>query len=59
MPRAAGQIREGLTYLCTEPVLAATSVIMLVVFVAAYNFQVSLALIAADTLRAIARHMAA
>jgi len=50
VPRAAGQIREGLTYLCTEPVLAATSVIMLVVFVAAYNFQVSLALIAADTL---------
>jgi MFS family permease len=50
VPRASGQIREGLIYICTQPVLAATSIIMIVVFSAAYNFQVSLALIAAETL---------
>jgi MFS family permease len=33
-----------------DPVLAATSIIMAVVFVSAYNFQVSLALIASDVL---------
>jgi MFS family permease len=48
--RASGQIREGLVYVCTEPVLAATSIIMVMVFVSAYNFQVSLALIASETL---------
>ncbi len=48
--RTPGQVREGLVYVWREPVLAATAAIMIVVFVAAYNFQVSLALIAADTL---------
>jgi MFS family permease len=33
-----------------EPILAATSIIMIIVFAAAYNFQVSLALIASDVL---------
>lgn len=50
VPRASGQIREGLHYVCTEPVLAATAIIMIVVFAAAYNFQISLALIASETL---------
>jgi MFS family permease len=50
VPRTSGQIRQGLTYLWGEPSLAATSVIMTVVFVAAYNFQISLALIASDIL---------
>jgi MFS family permease len=48
--RASGQIRDGLIYVCTEPVLAATSVVMIVVFASAYNFQISLALIASQTL---------
>jgi MFS family permease len=50
VPRTSGQIRQSLTYLWGEPTLAATSVIMTVVFVAAYNFQISLALIASDIL---------
>jgi MFS family permease len=50
VPRASGQIREGLIYVCTDPELAATSIIMIVVFATAYNFQVSLALIASETL---------
>jgi MFS family permease len=50
VPRARGQVRQGLAYVRTEPVLATTSIVMTVVFVAAYNFQVSLALIAFDTL---------
>jgi predicted MFS family arabinose efflux permease len=50
VPRAPGQIRDGLIHVCTEPVLAATSIIMIVVFATAYNFQVSLALIASETL---------
>jgi MFS family permease len=50
VPRTSDQIRQGLTYLWGEPTLAATSVIMTVVFVAAYNFQISLALIASDIL---------
>lgn len=49
-PRASGQIREGLIYVRKDPVLAAASIIMAVVFVSAYNFQVSLALIASDVL---------
>jgi hypothetical protein len=48
--RASGQIREGLIYAYTEPVLMATLVVMTVVFTAAYNFQISLALIASETL---------
>ena len=48
--RASGQIREGLIYAYTEPVLMATLVVMTVVFMAAYNFQISLALIASETL---------
>jgi MFS family permease len=50
VPRARGQVRQGLAYVCTDPVLATTSVVMIVVFATAYNFQVSLALIASDTL---------
>jgi MFS family permease len=50
VPRTSGQIRQGLVYLWGEPTLAATSVIMTVVFVAAYNFQISLALIASNIL---------
>ncbi len=45
-----GQIRQGIRYIRIEPLLAVTSVIMVVVFAAAYNFQVSLALIASDVL---------
>ena len=48
VPRASGQIREGLIYVWNDPVLAATSIVMIVVFAAAYNFQVSLALVATD-----------
>lgn len=36
--------------MCREPVLAATSIVMICVFAAAYNFQISLALIASETL---------
>ena len=50
VPRASGQIREGLVYVYTEPVLVATLIVMTVVFTAAYNFQISLALIASETL---------
>jgi MFS family permease len=50
VPRASGQIRQGLAYVWTDPVLAATSIVMIVVFAAAYNFQISLALIASETL---------
>jgi len=50
VPRARDQVRQGLAYVCTDPVLATTSVVMIVVFATAYNFQVSLALIASDTL---------
>ena len=49
LPRAPGQIRQGLTYVWTDPILAATSIVMIVVFAAAYNFQISLALIASET----------
>jgi MFS family permease len=48
--RASGQIRQALIYLCTDPVLVTTSIVMTVVFASAYNFQISLALIASDTL---------
>jgi MFS family permease len=47
---ASGQIREGLMYVCTDPVLAVTTVVMIVVFASAYNFQISLAMIASQTL---------
>jgi MFS family permease len=50
VPRTSGQIREGLAYVRSEPVLAATSIVMIAVFASAYNFQTSLALIASDTL---------
>jgi MFS family permease len=48
--RASGQIRQGLAYVCADPLLAVTSIVMIVVFATAYNFQISLALIASDTL---------
>jgi MFS family permease len=48
--RASGQIRQGLTNVCKDPLLAATSIVMTVVFATAYNFQISLALIASETL---------
>jgi MFS family permease len=50
VPRAPGQIREGLSYVRADPVLATTSIVMTVVFAAAYNFQISLALIASNLL---------
>ncbi len=50
VPRAPGQIREGLSYVRADPVLATTSIVMTVIFVAAYNFQISLALVASDVL---------
>jgi MFS family permease len=46
--RLPGQIRQGLVYMRRDPVLAATSLVMIVIFVAAYNFQVAIALIARD-----------
>jgi MFS family permease len=48
--RGSRQVRQGLIYVCRDPVLAATSIVMIVVFAAAYNFQISLALIASETL---------
>jgi MFS family permease len=48
--RASGQIRQGLRYVCTDPLLATTSIVMIVVFATAYNFQISLVLIASETL---------
>lgn len=50
VPRASGQVRQGLTYVFTDPLLAVTSIVMTVVFASAYNFQISLALIASETL---------
>jgi MFS family permease len=50
LPRAPGQIRQGLTYVWKDPVLAATWIVMIGVFAAAYNFQISLALIASETI---------
>jgi len=50
VPRAPGQVRDGLAYVRGDPLLAAVSVVMIVVFAAAYNFQISLALIASDVL---------
>jgi MFS family permease len=50
VPRASGQIRQGLAYVRAEPVLAATSMVMIVVFASSYNFQIALALIASETL---------
>jgi MFS family permease len=50
VPRSPGQIREALIYVRNEPALAASMIIMTVVFIAAYNFQISLALIASDIL---------
>lgn len=50
VPRASGQVRQGLTYVCTDLLLATTSIVMTVVFATAYNFQISLALIASETL---------
>jgi predicted MFS family arabinose efflux permease len=47
VPPVPGQIREALTYVRSQPALAATAIVMIVVFVCAYNFQVALALIAA------------
>jgi MFS family permease len=50
VPRASGQIRQGLAYVLTDPLLAVTSIVMTVVFASAYNFQISLALIASEIL---------
>jgi MFS family permease len=55
VPRASGQIREALIYVRNEPLLAATMIVMTVVFVAAYNFQISLALLTSDILRGAAQ----
>jgi hypothetical protein len=53
-----GQIRPGLRCVYTDGVLAATAVMMIVVFPTSYNFQISLALIASDTLAVTVRPMA-
>lgn len=50
VPRASGQIRQSLAYMASDPLLATISIVMIVVFAAAYNFQISLALVAANTL---------
>ncbi len=50
LPRAQGRVREALLYVCSEPELAITMLLMLVVFTTAYNFQISLGLIASLTL---------
>ena len=50
VPRASGQVRAGLAYVRGDPALAAISIVMIVVFTAAYNFQISLALIASEVL---------
>ncbi len=55
VPRATGQVREGLRYVCTDPVLVTIAIVMVVVFAASYNFQISLALIAAETLGGTSR----
>jgi predicted MFS family arabinose efflux permease len=47
VPPVPGQIREALNYVRSQPALAATAIVMIVVFVCSYNFQVALALIAA------------
>jgi MFS family permease len=49
-PRAQGLVREAIVYVRNEPGLAATMLLMLVVFTTAYNFQISLGLIASQTL---------
>jgi MFS family permease len=51
-PSERGEIRQGLRYIRNDPVLAATCLIMLVVFIAAQNFQIALALVATDMLAA-------
>jgi len=48
--RKSGQVREGLSYIRKDPVLALTVTSMGVVFVTAYNFQVLLPLFAARML---------
>ncbi|HET7881536.1 MAG TPA: MFS transporter [Acetobacteraceae bacterium] len=48
--REPGQIRQGLRYVCSDHVLVATAIMMLVVFPAAYNFQIAIALIVSTTL---------
>lgn len=48
-PRTKGQIREGLHYVISTPVVAATLLIMLIVGTLTYEFQVSLPLIAQFT----------
>lgn len=50
VPREPGQIRQSLAYIASDPLLATISIVMIVVFAAAYNFQISLALIAANSL---------
>jgi len=54
-PRMQHQVRAGLTYVCAAPTLAATSVVMLAVFISSYNFQVSIALIASTVLHGDSR----
>ena len=49
-PKQHGQIPQGLRYIRNDPVLAATCLVMLIVFVAAYNFQIALALLASNKL---------
>jgi MFS family permease len=47
-PSERGQIRQGLRYIRNDPVLAATCLIMLIIFIAAFNFQIALALVTSN-----------
>ena len=49
VPRARGQVREGLRYVAKTRTLRVPMLLMAVVFVAGYNFSVLLPLLATDT----------
>jgi MFS family permease len=48
--RRPGQVRQGLSYIRHDPVLAVTVIAMSVIFIAAYNLQVMVPLVAARML---------
>jgi len=47
-PKGHGQIGQGFRYVRNDSILAATCLVMIIVFIAAYNFQISLALVASS-----------
>jgi MFS family permease len=55
VPRARGQVREGLRYVLTTRELRVPMLLMSVVFLFAYNFSVLLPLLATDTFEGDAR----